>query len=63
MTNHNRLKSFSNLSKNKFVEDEGWHNATYACINLKEAAAPMEIEGQSICVGVDVGKVLGELRN
>ena len=42
---------------------DSWDDATYVCINLNEAAAPAEIEGKSICVGTDIGEVLGELRN
>lgn len=40
-----------------------WDDATYACINLNGAAAPTEIKGKSICIGADIGEVLGELRN
>ena len=42
---------------------DSWDDATYVCINLNEAAAPTEIEGKSICVGADIGEVLGALRN
>ena len=42
---------------------DSWDDATYVCINLNEAAAPAEIEGKSICVGADIGEVLGALRN
>lgn len=37
-------------------------NATYACINLGEAAAPKEIETQAICMDGDIGKVFSELQ-
>lgn len=33
-------------------------NAVYACLNLKEAAAPQEIAGQSICIDGDIGEML-----
>ncbi len=36
-------------------------NAAYACINLGMAAAPAEIEKQSICIDTDIGGVLSEL--
>lgn len=42
---------------------DSWDDATYACINLNEAAAPTEIEEKSICVGADIGEVLEKLRN
>ena len=90
----------------KFVEDEGWHEAaerysnfirtcaglrivylelgvgyntpgiikypfwrmtaanpkaTYTCINAGEAAAPRQIERQSICLNADIGEVLAAL--
>ena len=35
--------------------------ATYACVNLGEAMAPREIEGQSICINADIAKVLKAL--
>lgn len=37
--------------------------ATYACINLEEAASPKEIEKRSICIGADIGEVLASLKN
>lgn len=36
--------------------------ARYACLNYGEAVCPKEIEGQSICIDQDIGKVLKELR-
>lgn len=36
-------------------------NAAYACINLGMAAAPAEIEEQSVCIDADIGRVLSEL--
>ena len=36
-------------------------NATYACVNYGEAAAPQEIAGRSICINGDIGEVLGEM--
>ena len=36
-------------------------NATYVCVNLDMAAAPTEIEKQSICIDADIGMVLSEL--
>lgn len=35
--------------------------AVYACLNLKDAAAPREIAKQSICIQGDIGKVLESL--
>lgn len=35
--------------------------AVYACLNLKDAAAPREIAERSICIQGDIGKVLGLL--
>lgn len=32
--------------------------AAYVCVNYGEAACPQEIEGQSICIGGDIGEVL-----
>lgn len=40
---------------------DSWDDATYACINLNEAAAPTEIKEKSICVGADIGEVLEKL--
>lgn len=37
-------------------------NAVYACINMGMAAAPIEIEDRSICIGADIGTVLTELK-
>ncbi|MDO5398374.1 MAG: Sir2 silent information regulator family NAD-dependent deacetylase, partial [bacterium] len=36
-------------------------NAVYACINLGMAAAPVEIESQSICIDDDIGNVISRL--
>lgn len=36
--------------------------ATYVCINYGDALCPKEIEGQSICIDEDIGKVLNDLR-
>lgn len=36
-------------------------NAVYACVNLGMAAAPLEIEKQSICIDADIGDVLTKL--
>lgn len=36
-------------------------NATYACVNFGEAAAPKEIESRSICINGDIGEVLWEI--
>lgn len=36
-------------------------NAVYVCINLGMAAAPSEIENQSICIDADIGNVLSKL--
>lgn len=36
--------------------------ATYACVNFGEAAAPREIQMQSICINADIGEVLNKLR-
>ena len=35
-----------------------WHNAVYACINLREAFAPDEIREKSICINDDIGTIL-----
>ena len=35
--------------------------ATYACVNLGEAAAPSEIEDRCICLNADIGEVLARL--
>lgn len=35
--------------------------AAYACINLGEAFVPTEINGQSICIDADIGKILERL--
>lgn len=37
-------------------------NATYACINAGMAAAPAEIENQSICINADIGDVVSDMR-
>ena len=39
----------------------GNERAVYACVNLREAAAPRELEGRSILVDGDIGEVLMEL--
>lgn len=36
-------------------------NATYACLNFGEAAAPREIAGRSVCINADIGEVLNDL--
>lgn len=35
--------------------------AVYACVNRGEAFAPQELEGRSILIDEDIGKVLGDL--
>lgn len=40
---------------------DSWDDATYACINLNEAAAPTEIKEKSICVRADIGEVLNQI--
>lgn len=35
--------------------------AVYACLNLKDAAAPREIADRSICIGGDIGESLQSL--
>lgn len=37
--------------------------ATYACINFGEAAAPKEIAKRSICIDGDIGTILADVRN
>lgn len=37
--------------------------AVYACINLGEAFAPLEIEQQSVCINADIRDVLSDLKN
>jgi len=39
-----------------------WKHAVYACINDRDACAPDEIIGRSICVQADIGEVLEWLR-
>lgn len=36
-------------------------NATYICINQRQAACPQEIERQSVCINADIGQVLQSL--
>ena len=36
-------------------------NAGYACINFEEAAVPLKIEKQSICINDDIGEVLKKM--
>ncbi len=36
-------------------------SATYACINMGEAAAPQEIQNQSICIDDDICKIVSSL--
>ena len=36
-------------------------NATYACLNYGDAAAPTEIAKRSICIDGDIGDVLCDL--
>ena len=33
-------------------------NATYACINQRQAVCPQEIQRQSICIDADIDEVL-----
>ena len=35
--------------------------ATYACINLTQAACPNEIEHQSVCINADIYKVVSDI--
>lgn len=37
-------------------------SATYACVNTESVQHPMEIAGQSICINLDIGCVLSQLR-
>ena len=37
--------------------------ATYACLDLGQAAAPREIQKQSICIDGDIGAVLAALKD
>ena len=37
--------------------------AVYACLNFGEAAAPNEIEKQSICINGDINDILEEIKN
>lgn len=39
-----------------------WENATYACINAGDAAAPEEIKQKSICINGDIGSVISQLK-
>lgn len=36
--------------------------AVYACVNLKEAFAPGELGGRSVCIAGDIGQVLADLK-
>ena len=36
-------------------------NATYACINYKEAYCPGEIENRAVCINADIDKILNDL--
>ena len=36
--------------------------AVYVCVNYGEAVCPREIEGQSVCIDGDIGKVLESLK-
>lgn len=36
-------------------------NAVYACVNYGQAAAPKELEGQSVCIDGDIGTVIGQI--
>lgn len=36
-------------------------NATYICINQRQAVCPQEIERQSVCINADIGQVLQSL--
>ena len=36
-------------------------NATYACINNKEAYCPGEIENRAVCINADIDKILNDL--
>ena len=38
-----------------------WKDASYACLNLKEACAPDEIREKSICINGDIGEILSQL--
>ena len=38
-----------------------WPQATYACINYGDAAAPREIQEKSICIDGDIGEILFKL--
>lgn len=37
-------------------------NATYACVNLSEAFAPVQIKKQSICIEEDIGTVISKMQ-
>ena len=37
-------------------------NSIYACLNLKEAFCPENINDRSICIDGDIGEVLKELK-
>ena len=39
-----------------------WPDATYACVNLGEAAAPQEIAGKAICINEDIGAALEQIK-
>lgn len=39
-----------------------WENASYACINAGDAAAPEEIKQKSICINGDIGEIISRLK-
>ena len=56
-----RLKPFyfSGIIKYPFWQmTDKWENASYACINAGDAAAPEEIKKKSICINGDIGEVI-----
>lgn len=38
-----------------------WPKAVYACVNLGEAYAPVELSGDAVCIDGDIGEVLKKL--
>ncbi|MCM1024086.1 MAG: hypothetical protein NC395_08525 [Prevotella sp.] len=36
-------------------------NALYACVNSGEACCPQEISKRSVCIGIDIGELIGKL--
>ena len=49
------------MSMNLWADDTFVQDATYVCINYRDAAVPQEIAERSICIDGDIGEILIEL--